>query len=156
MNFTVSHIGIAVADLERSARFYCEGLGFARGSAGVSSNEIQRLSEFNEDVDARWQFVGKDGLRLELIQYLGPRPITSPGRRPLHQIGGPSHIALRVDDMDQALETIAAFGGTVLAHTRTRFPLFPDEDIELCYCLDPDDVRLSISRLGPKGIAVVG
>jgi|JI10StandDraft_1071094.scaffolds.fasta_scaffold173030_3 catechol 2,3-dioxygenase-like lactoylglutathione lyase family enzyme len=156
MTFTVSHMGIVVADLERSARFYCDGLGFARGSASQSGNEIRVLSEFTEDVDAHWQFVRKDGLSIELMQYLGPRPIQSLGRRPLNQIGGPSHIALRVDDMDAALRTITEFGGQALHHTRTRFPLFPDEDIELCYCLDPDEVRLSISRLGPKGIAVVG
>jgi catechol 2,3-dioxygenase-like lactoylglutathione lyase family enzyme len=156
MTFTLSHLGIVVADLERSTRFYCDGLGFARGAASRSGNEIRELSEFTEDVDARWQFVRKDGLSIELMQYVGPRPLQSPGRRPLNQIGGPSHIALRVDDMDAALRTIREFGGQALHHTRTRFALFPDEDIELCYCLDPDDVRLSISRLGPKGIAVVG
>lgn len=156
MTFAVSHMGIVVADLERSTRFYCDGLGFTRGSASRSGNEIRALSEFSEDVDANWQFVRKDGLSIELMQYVGPRPIPSPGRRPLNQIGGPSHIALRVDDMDAALQRITEFGGQALRHTRTRFPLFPDEDIELCYCLDPDEVRLSISRLGPKGIAVVG
>jgi catechol 2,3-dioxygenase-like lactoylglutathione lyase family enzyme len=156
MAFTVSHIGIVVADLERSTRFYCDGLGFDRGMDSHSGNEIRRLSEFAEDVDVTCRFVRKDGLKLELMQYAGPRPIASPGRRPLNQIGGPSHLALRVDDMDAALRAIDAFGGRVLHETRTSFPLFPDEDIELCYCLDPDDVRLSISKLGPRGIAVVG
>jgi catechol 2,3-dioxygenase-like lactoylglutathione lyase family enzyme len=156
MAFTVSHIGIVVADLERSTRFYCDGLGFQRGMDSHSGNEIKRLSEFAEDVDVNCRFVRNDGLKLELMQYVGPRPVASPGRRPLNQIGGPSHLALRVDDMDAALQVIDAFGGRVLIETRTRFALFPDEDIELCYCLDPDDVRLSISKLGPKGIAVVG
>jgi catechol 2,3-dioxygenase-like lactoylglutathione lyase family enzyme len=156
MAFTVSHIGIVVADLERSTRFYCQGLGFERGMDSHSGNEIARLSEFVEDTDISCRFVRKDGLTLELMQCAGPRPIPSTGRRPLNQIGGPSHIALRVDDLDTALLSISEFGGRVLQDTRTRFALFPDEDIELCYCLDPDDVRLSISKLGPKGIAVVG
>ena len=156
MAFTVSHIGIVVADLERSTRFYCQGLGFERGMDSRSGNEIKVLSEFTEDVDVVCRFVRKDGLKLELMQYTGPQPIASPGRRPLNQIGGPSHIALRVDDLDAALLAIEDFGGRVLHATRTRFALFPDEDIVLCYCLDPDEVRLSISELGPKGIAVVG
>jgi catechol 2,3-dioxygenase-like lactoylglutathione lyase family enzyme len=156
MAFTVSHIGIVVADLERSTRFYCDGLGFERGMDSHSGNEIKRLSEFAEDVDVSCRFVRKDGLKLELMQYAEPRPISSPGRRPLNQIGGPSHLALRVGDMDEALRAITDFGGRVLYTTHTSFALFSDEDIELCYCLDPDDVRLSISKLGPKGIAVVG
>lgn len=79
MTFTVSHLGIVVADLERSTRFYCDGLGFLRGAASRSGNEIQRLSEFTEDDDAHWQFVRKDGLSVELMQYVGPKPIHSPG-----------------------------------------------------------------------------
>jgi maltose O-acetyltransferase len=154
--FAFSHIGIVVADLDVSTRFYCDGLGFDRGMDSVSGNEIRRLSEFDHDVDMVCRFLKKDGLRLEVIQYRSPAPIASPGRRKLNQIGGPSHIALRVADMDAALDGIRAHGGQVLDSTRTRFELFPGEDIELCYCLDPDDVRLSISRLGPQGLAVVG
>lgn len=152
----MSHIGIVVRDLEIATRFYCEGLGFEHGMDSLSGNEIKRLSEFDDDVDVTCRFLKKGWLSLEVMEYRRPLPIPSPGRRPLNQIGGPSHIALRVDDMDRALELVRQFGGQVLDRTRTRYRLFPDEDIELCYCTDPDDVRLSLSMLGPKGRAVVG
>ena len=103
----------------------------------------------------RCRFVGLGALRVELMQVLSPAGPPSPGRRPLNLVGGPSHLALRVDDMAAALDLVRSHGGRVLDQTRTRYALFPDEDIELCYCLDPDDVRISLSCLGPKGIAVV-
>jgi glyoxylase I family protein len=154
--FTVSHFGVVVSDLERSTRFYCNALGFERGMDSRSGNEIRRLSDFTDDVEMTCRFLKKDWLRLEIMELRSPTPIASPGRRQLNQIGGPSHIALRVDDMDSALDAVRTHGGSVLDETRTTFELFPGEDIELCYCLDPDDVRLSLSRLGPQGLAVVG
>jgi catechol 2,3-dioxygenase-like lactoylglutathione lyase family enzyme len=154
--FTISHVGIVVRNLEISTRFYCDGLGFERGMDSLSGNEIKRLSEFDDDVDMTCRFLKKNWLRLEVMEYRSPVPLPSPGRRPLNQIGGPSHLALRVDDMDKALEAVRAHGGRVLEMTRTRYELFPGEDIELCYCTDPDEVRLSLSKLGPKGMAIVG
>jgi catechol 2,3-dioxygenase-like lactoylglutathione lyase family enzyme len=154
--FTVSHFGIVVADLERSTRFYCDGLGFERGMDSRSGDEIRRLSDFTDPVEMTCRFLKKDWLRLEIMELRSPAPIPSPGRRPLNQIGGPSHIALRVEDMDEALQAVRTHGGRVLDGTRTVFALFPGENIELCYCLDPDDVRIGLSKLGPRGMAVVG
>lgn len=153
--FTVSHIGIVVADLERATRFYCDGLGFARGMDSNPGDEVARMSEFAQPVAMRCRFVGLGGLRIELMQVLSPAALPSPGRRPLNLVGGPSHLALRVDDMATALDLVRSHGGRVLDETRTRYALFPDEDIDLCYCLDPDDVRIALSCLGPQGIAIV-
>lgn len=153
--FTISHIGLVVADLERSTRFYCDGLGFARGMDSFSGDEVGQISEFEGRVELHCRFVGLGTLRVELMEVISPRAIPSSGRRPLNLIGGPTHISLRVLDMQAALDRVRTYGGRVLEHTRTRYALFPDEDIDICYCLDPDDVRLSLSQLGPKGMAIV-
>ncbi len=52
MPLSFSHLGICVSDLERSERFYCEGLGFEEVTAHQVGNEFAALMEV-DDVELR-------------------------------------------------------------------------------------------------------
>ncbi len=145
-SFLVSHVGVVVSDLERSTRFYVDGLGFENLFTYESGSEVAKLADLDPDVHLTGRFLRKPGIRLELMLYRKPRP--SPGPRPMDQIGGPTHIALRVEDMDAAIAAVRAFGGTVNEYGRTKYEIVPGEDIELVHCLDPDGMKLELVKMG--------
>ena len=47
---TLSHIGLCVSDLERSLRFYCEGLGFEEKTPYRVGNEYRKLLELDGEI----------------------------------------------------------------------------------------------------------
>ena len=60
--YTPSHIGLCVSDLERSLRFWVDGLGFEI----FERFEIQRpVAEVDDPVDLTSLFVQRGGLRVE-------------------------------------------------------------------------------------------
>lgn len=146
-NFTVSHIGVVVTDLDRSTQFYCDGLGFENLFTYETGSEIAKLADLDPDVQMTGRFLRKPGIRLELMLYKRARPSTGP--RPMDQIGGPTHMALRVEDMDAAIAAVRKFGGTVNEYGRTKYEIVPGEDIELVHCLDPDGMKLELVVMGP-------
>ena len=56
MDVKFSHLGICVSDLDRSVRFYCEGLGFELGQSHSVGQEFGRLMEV-DDVVLQSRFV---------------------------------------------------------------------------------------------------
>jgi catechol 2,3-dioxygenase-like lactoylglutathione lyase family enzyme len=152
MTVSVSHIGICVADLERSRRFYCEGLGFEVAGTHTVGSEFGRLMEV-EGVDVQSVMVTKDGVTIELLGYVSPA-VTGPGtRRPMNR-RGLTHISLRVDDVDGVAAAIESLGGTVVRTTRTTLD-FSGTELDFLYCTDPDGVRIELMDLtgGSRGSA---
>ena len=98
-----SHVGLCVRDLERSLRFYRDGLGFREVSrleiAGAPTAELLELP----DVRLEARFLERDGLRLELLRYATPAP-TAGG---VLAIGGAPLDVL--DDAARAFDTVDAF-----------------------------------------------
>ena len=47
MGTHLSHVGICVSDLERSIRFYCEGLGFEQAESFTVGDEFAALMEMD-------------------------------------------------------------------------------------------------------------
>lgn len=140
----VSHIGICVGDLERSLRFYCDGLGFEAAGAHDVGAEFDGLMEL-EGVVLHSHFVQRDGVSLELLHFEAPAPVGDPVRRPMHQLGF-THLSLRVTDLDATAAAIEAHGGTVLGATRTTFGA-GEGALDFVYCTDPDGVRIELMRL---------
>jgi catechol 2,3-dioxygenase-like lactoylglutathione lyase family enzyme len=144
MATTFSHFGICVSDLERSLRFYCEALGFVSAESHTVGDEFGRLMEL-DGVALRSQFVRRDSIAIELLQFSSPDPIGEPVRRPMNQLGL-THLSLRVDDVDAVAATVESLGGTVVTGTRTTFDL-PGHTLDFVYCTDPDGVRIELMRL---------
>jgi lactoylglutathione lyase len=144
VNLTFSHVGICVSDLERSLRFYCEGLGFEPAQAHTVGREFGQLMEV-DDVVLQSRFVYRDGVSLELLHFDSPGHSGGSERRPMNQLGI-THLSLRVDDLDHVARVIESLGGRVVTSTRTT--LGPsDNPLDFVYCTDPDGVRIELMRL---------
>ncbi|HEY4927652.1 MAG TPA: VOC family protein [Acidimicrobiales bacterium] len=142
---SVSHIGICVSDLHASLRFYCEGLGFEEVVSHEVGEEFAALMEI-EGVRLRSRMIRRDGVTLELLDFVAPGITGSGDRRPMNQLGL-THLSLRVGDVESVAATIEAFGGTVVRPTRTTFA-FGEVSLDFLYCTDPDGVRIELMDLG--------
>jgi lactoylglutathione lyase len=141
MSEAFSHFGICVSDLDRSVRFYCEGLGFEPTVQHQVGEEFGRLMEI-DGVALRSQFLRRDGLSIELLYYDAPGHVGEPVRRPVNQLGL-THLNFRVDDVAAVAERLRTLGGAVLDHTRTTF----SPELDFVYCTDPDGVRIELMKL---------
>jgi catechol 2,3-dioxygenase-like lactoylglutathione lyase family enzyme len=143
---TFSHIGLCVTDLDRSVRFYVEGLGFEAAESWTIGAEYGALMEL-PGVELTSQFLRRDGNAIELLHYRSPGVVGPAERRPVNQLGL-THLCFRVDDVDAVAARLTALGGTVHEHTRTTFP---DADgnpqLDFVYCTDPDGTRIELMRL---------
>lgn len=142
---TVSHIGICVSDLDASLRFYGEGLGFEVVASHDVGEEFADLMEI-DGVRLRSRMIRRDGVTLELLDYVSPGTTGEAGRRPMNQLGL-THLSLRVDDVESVATTIESLGGTVVRATRTTFA-FGESSLDFLYCTDPDGVRIELMDLG--------
>jgi Lactoylglutathione lyase and related lyases len=135
------HFGIYVSDLDRSTRFYVEGLGFEAQEGGRTDAPGPLLEMPGAMV--RTQFVKHpQGLRFELWTVedrvaagaaVDPRPANIPGR---------AHLCFMVDDLEQAASRIAGYGGHRLDETRSDLGYG-----DLMFCADPDGTRIDLVRI---------
>lgn len=156
MAVTPSHSGICVTDLERSIRFYCEGLGFdaAERLPARGGPDFAAFLEVESDPDFTSAFVRSGPCTLELLQYTSPAPTGSPsasrGRL------GLTHLAFHVEDSELAAKRLVELGGTRLAAADLMF----DNDGVVTtgagptanHCIfvaDPDGVRIELLQWGP-------
>jgi len=139
-----SHLGICVADLERSQRFYCEVLGFAPAESHEVGEEFGRLMEL-DGVRLRSRFLRRDGLAIELLCFASPSCVGAPARRPMNLLGL-THLSVRVDDVDAVAARVEECGGAMVSGTRTTLD-FPGASAEFVYCTDPDGTRIELMRL---------
>ena len=116
------HTCYRVLDLDRSAAFY-EKLGF---------EEVRRVP-IGEDATNLFMGLPGDGARLELT--------LNHGRREPYEIGtGYGHIAITSDDLDGALERLAADG---IEPERPPYRV-REGGSRICFVQDPDGYRIEI------------
>lgn len=140
VQYIVSHIGICVSDLERSLRFYCDGLGFTRAEQHAIGNEFADALEVPRDVVLTSQFITREGLSIELLHYQSPAAHGRPSET-RNQLGL-THLSFVVDDLDRAAERLVECGGKLLETTVTK-----QEGIHLLFVSDPDGVRVELMRM---------
>jgi len=93
----ISHIGIAVKNLDEAIKTYCEALG-------AKLEEIQRAPE--SGMSAAMLSVGSN--KIELMEPIGTEGAIA---KFLESRGeGVQHICLEVDDIDKTLESLSAKG----------------------------------------------
>jgi catechol 2,3-dioxygenase-like lactoylglutathione lyase family enzyme len=144
MTVSFSHLGICVSDLDRSLRFYCDGLGFELTDSHQVGDEFAALMEV-EGIFLESRMIRRDGVTVELLSFTQPGHVGGAARRPMNQLGL-THVSLRVDDIDGVASTIEALGGTVVRTTRTAFDL-GSLRLDFVYCTDPDGVRIELMDL---------
>jgi catechol 2,3-dioxygenase-like lactoylglutathione lyase family enzyme len=140
-----SHFGICVTDLERSLRFYCEGLGFEKAESHAIGSEFAGLMEF-PDVDVLSQFIRRGPTAIELLAFQEPAPFGSAERRAVNQLGL-THLSFRVRDVAGTAARLVELGGAIVVASRTTID-FGGTDLEFVYCTDPDGVRVELMDLG--------
>ena len=144
MALSFSHLGICVSDLERSLRFYREGLGFELVASHQVGEEFGALLELDV-VELASRMLSRDGVTIELLGFDHPRPVGHRDRRPMNQLGL-THLSLRVDDVESVTERLVALGGAVVRGSRTSIAAGPSR-LDFVYCTDPDGVRIELMDL---------
>lgn len=137
---TTSHIGLCVRDLERSRRFYVDGLGFEEHARFELA---QPLAEMDGPCDLTALFIEKDGLRLELLDFRAPPVFGSPSTR-RNQVGL-THLSFVVDDVDAVAEELESYGGTIIEGTRSGQD--DPAGVQIVFLEDPDGTRIELVRL---------
>jgi glyoxylase I family protein len=135
-----SHVGVCVRDLERSRRFYVDGLGFTE----YARFELDRpIAEVDAPCHLTSFFIQKDGLRVELLHYRSPGVIGTPSTRRNHL--GLTHLSFVVEDVDAAARELEGYGGTIVEGTRSGQD--DPTSVQIIFVADPDGTRVELMRL---------
>jgi catechol 2,3-dioxygenase-like lactoylglutathione lyase family enzyme len=131
-----NHIGLCVADRERSRRFYEGLLGFQFWwELELPDAGTEKLLQLQRPIGVRATYLVRDGLVLELLDY-SKRDVQSQ-QRVMDDVGL-THISLSVSDLAAALAMVDEFGGSVVQETVTeQFAMIRDPDGQLIELL-PD------------------
>jgi lactoylglutathione lyase len=131
-----NHIGLCVADRERSRRFYEGLLGFQFWwDLELPDAGTEKLLQLQRPIGVRATYLVRDGLVLELLDY-SKRDVQSQQR--VMDQAGLTHISLSVSDLAAALAMVEEFGGSVVQETVTeQFAMIRDPDGQLIELL-PD------------------
>ena len=138
-----SHVGLCVSDLERSIRFYRDGLGCALAERfELDGTQVPGLAEALEVTSPAVivsQMVTSGSLKIELLGWSSPRPEGQPSQR-RNQLGL-THLSFYVDDVDRVARRLVECGGTLLPDTRQS------PGIDLVFLADPDGTRIELMAL---------
>ena len=149
IEFTPSHLGLCVEGLERSLRFYCDGLGFEKGETFAIGNEYRAALEVEGDVELVSQFIRRGTLAIELLAYRSPGAIGRPSTR-RNQLGF-THLSFTVPDVDAAARSLVACGGRLLPGTRTGAG--DPNAVQIVFLADPDGARIELMS-NPQSVAM--
>jgi catechol 2,3-dioxygenase-like lactoylglutathione lyase family enzyme len=138
--YASSHVGICVSDIDRSMRFYCEGLGFEPAERyELDSDEmpgLDRSLEVEGPIKVISQMLQSGPMKVELLAYPGRSaqgtPSESRGKL------GLTHLSFNVEKVDSAAARLVLHGGSILEQTRS------DAGIVLLFLTDPDGTRIEL------------
>ena len=108
-----NHVGLCVADRERSRRFYEGLLGFEFWwELEPPDNLTAQVVQLPEPLGVHATYLVRDGFVLELIDY-SSREVHPGPERVMDEVGL-THISLSVSDLGAVLAKVVEFGGTVV------------------------------------------
>ncbi|MPZ65275.1 MAG: hypothetical protein GEU83_07055 [Pseudonocardiaceae bacterium] len=137
------HIGLTVADLERSAGFWSALLGVTPGPVEqLRGPQLGRLVGYpSVCIDRRWLTL-PGGPSLELLQYLEP---DEAGYETGTAHPGNVHVCLAVDDLPSAHAHAEACGAVpVTGGGWIEVPAGPQAGARIAYLRDPDGVTIEL------------
>ncbi len=142
----VNHIGLCVADIAKSRRFYEEFLGFTFWrDLELPDEGTAKLLQLDGPIGVRATYLVNDGFVLELIDYSKRRVHAGP-ERVMDEVGL-THMSLSVSDLAGVLSQVEHFGGSVVKETVTdHFAMIRDPDGQLIELL-PDSWVASLPPL---------
>jgi lactoylglutathione lyase len=136
-----SHLGICVADLERSTRFYVDVLGF-REVVSLDFDSVLKAT-MERDGGFTSRMLARDDVRIELLAWADGEVSGDGARRPM-DARGVTHLCFRVDDAEELFEIARAAGGEAWPGTLTSIAGMGEDggDLRTVYMTDPDGVRI--------------
>jgi catechol 2,3-dioxygenase-like lactoylglutathione lyase family enzyme len=142
---TFNHVGLTVADIPTSARFYAQ-FGFTpeEPNAVVCNDQWIKTMSGYPDAELKIAWLQLDGTTLELLQYDQP---AGGSATPLGtKDAGSAHVAVGVDDVEGEYARLTAAG----VQFRSKPISVPDGDfagIKAVYAIDPDGNALELIQL---------
>jgi catechol 2,3-dioxygenase-like lactoylglutathione lyase family enzyme len=132
-----NHVGLCVADRDRSRRFYEGLLGFQFWwELELPDEGTAALLQLEGSIGVRATYLVRDGFVLELIDY-SKRDVHAGSQRVMDQVGL-THMSVSVSDLAAVLAMVEEFGGSVIEETVTeQFAMIRDPDGQLIELL-PD------------------
>lgn len=130
-----SHIGICVSDLERSTAFYEQVLGFSQVFSVDFGPELAATMESDSGFTSR--MLARDDFKIELLAWRDTSAEGTGDRRPMTRLGV-THLAFRVEAIDDLYDVAKRCGGAV--HHQTRSDI--GADVSVVYLTDPDGIRI--------------
>src|SRR5579864_5970383 len=110
MTMRMNHVGIVVADLERSVAFYIEMLGMeiAAPAFPFSGSRFEQIMAL-ENVQGRMCVLRTGNMMVELFEFFRPIPSV---KDPNYSVGdrGLSHFGIEVDDIDATYRRLRTAG----------------------------------------------
>jgi len=112
----VNHVGLCVADVERSRRFYEGALGFShQRDLTVPDEPASRLLQVPAPVGMTAVYLERAGFVLELLHF--DREGNAPQRERPFTEPGLTHLSFSVDDVAATCALVTQHGGEVLTDT---------------------------------------
>ena len=136
----LSHIGLCVAELERSISFYCEVLGFQELSRLALSGEAPATLLQVPGGQVQAVYLERDGMRIELLYYQQAGHEGGEAPRPMNR-AGLTHLSFRVVDLDATVAAVLRAGGHCLEDTRVNTPEYRSQVV---FVTDPDGTRIEL------------
>jgi lactoylglutathione lyase len=111
-----NHVGLCVADRERSRRFYEGLLGFQFWwELDPPDDGTDQLLLLDKPVGLHATYLVRDGLVLELLDY-SQREVRGGPERVMDEVGL-THLSLSVSGLSDVLALVESFGGAVVEPT---------------------------------------
>jgi catechol 2,3-dioxygenase-like lactoylglutathione lyase family enzyme len=140
--YAIHHVGISVRDLDRSLRFYADGLGlrllYQRGP--ISAPYFDALVGLDKVIVSSALLVAGRRHWLELVQY--HRPLGDPVEQDVHR-PGTAHVAFEVADIVAATSRLSAMGTTFRSAPQIKSH-GTRAGMRFVYCWDPDGALVEL------------
>ncbi len=124
----VAHTGLGVSDLPRSARFYCDLLGFQHcRRLEMPADQVTDFLELDPpggDLKAVYLMLGDFQLELLLFDPPGENHVRE---RRFNQVGL-THISIGVDSVQAVLDKLGLFGGELVSSLGDKAAMIRDPD----------------------------
>ncbi len=146
-----NHVGLCVADRQRSRHFYEGLLGFEFWwELDVPDEGTDQLLQLDKPLGVHATYLVRDGLVLELIDYSKREVHAGPAR--VMDEAGLTHLSLSVSDLGEVLAMVASFGGSVVESTVSeQSAMIRDPDGQLLELLSDSWLAALPPRPGQAG-----
>lgn len=145
MTTAIRHVGLVVADLEKSLKFWCDTMGFVVSrQMEESGRHIDAMMGLKDVKVTTAKLAAPDGNLLELLYFHSHPDKTQWEGKPYST--GFTHLALTVQDLDETLRRLKLVGASVPAEPQ----LSPDGQVKVIYASGPEGVLLELVEVIKK------